>query len=443
MKPIPLVSSATPQDLVGVINQLIVTLNAMNSVSLPTVYAPGDPTLPGVSGSAGLTDGSLFQGTPPVGWVVGTYPSGTANTSFGDQAMPSLTTGYRNSAFGNVAGMSLTTGANNTFIGQGAGWNALDVSQSTFIGTDAGNQNLHGLKNTIIGCEANEYNLGSSCTVIGQGAGANQSTQYTADSNTIVGALACLHNTGAQNVVIGANAGLGVAATSTYANTVIVGFNAGQALTTGLSNTLIGDKAGAALTSGAGVTAVGEKAGLTSTINGSSVYVGAFAGQLVDSYSNVMVGYSAGTGATGSTYHNCTALGYQAGTALTAGNLNTLIGYNAGSAITTGSNNTIIGGQVPGSTTLANAIILADGAGNIRYDYGNTVGGQHTFSGGVIKTITSTVATLPAAATAGAGARSMVTDGSVVATGNFGTIIAGAGANIVPVFCDGTNWRIG
>lgn len=54
-----------------------------------------------------------------------------------------------------------------------------------------------------------------------------------------------------------------------------------------------------------------------------------------------------------------------------------------------------------------------------------------------------TVATLAAAATAGAGARAFVTDSSVAASGNFGAVVAGGGANGVPVYSDGTNWRIG
>lgn len=59
------------------------------------------------------------------------------------------------------------------------------------------------------------------------------------------------------------------------------------------------------------------------------------------------------------------------------------------------------------------------------------------------KTTATTVASLVAAATAGAGARSFVTDSTVVASGNFGAIVAGTGANAVPVYSDGTNWRIG
>jgi hypothetical protein len=51
-----------------------------------------------------------------------------------------------------------------------------------------------------------------------------------------------------------------------------------------------------------------------------------------------------------------------------------------------------------------------------------------------------TVATLVAAATAGAGARSFVTDATVT---TFMTTVVGGGANAVPVVSDGTNWKIG
>jgi hypothetical protein len=53
-----------------------------------------------------------------------------------------------------------------------------------------------------------------------------------------------------------------------------------------------------------------------------------------------------------------------------------------------------------------------------------------------------TLATLGSAASK-AGARAFVNDGNLVASGNFGAVISGSGANTVPVFSDGTNWRIG
>jgi len=53
-----------------------------------------------------------------------------------------------------------------------------------------------------------------------------------------------------------------------------------------------------------------------------------------------------------------------------------------------------------------------------------------------------TVGTLPAAAGL-AGARAHVTDSNATLTAGIGAIVATGGANVVPVFCDGTNWRIG
>jgi hypothetical protein len=64
-------------------------------------------------------------------------------------------------------------------------------------------------------------------------------------------------------------------------------------------------------------------------------------------------------------------------------------------------------------------------------------------STGYQRTTPVTVATLPAAATAGAGARHFVTDSTVAASGNFGAAVTGGGSNIVPVYSDGTSWRIG
>lgn len=59
------------------------------------------------------------------------------------------------------------------------------------------------------------------------------------------------------------------------------------------------------------------------------------------------------------------------------------------------------------------------------------------------KVTTKTVANLPSAVVSGAGARAAVSDATQTLTAGIGAIVAGGGANIVPVFCDGTNWRIG
>jgi hypothetical protein len=52
-------------------------------------------------------------------------------------------------------------------------------------------------------------------------------------------------------------------------------------------------------------------------------------------------------------------------------------------------------------------------------------------------------ASLPAASVTYRGARGTVSDANATLTAGIGAVVAGGGANIVPVFCDGTNWRIG
>ena len=51
-----------------------------------------------------------------------------------------------------------------------------------------------------------------------------------------------------------------------------------------------------------------------------------------------------------------------------------------------------------------------------------------------------TVATLPSAGDAGVGAKSFVSDASAP---SFGATVTGGGAVAVPVYSDGTNWKVG
>jgi hypothetical protein len=50
------------------------------------------------------------------------------------------------------------------------------------------------------------------------------------------------------------------------------------------------------------------------------------------------------------------------------------------------------------------------------------------------------VAKLPDAAGAGIGTRAFVTDSSV---STFGSTVAGGGSTVVPVYSNGTNWKVG
>jgi len=87
-----------------------------------------------------------------------------------------------------------------------------------------------------------------------------------------------------------------------------------------------------------------------------------------------------------------------------------------------------------GNITAAN-FVTSGSSGNIT--------GANVISANVLKTVTSTVSGLPTASSAGAGARAFVTDANLAASGNFGAAISGSGANNVPVYSDGTSWRIG
>jgi hypothetical protein len=69
--------------------------------------------------------------------------------------------------------------------------------------------------------------------------------------------------------------------------------------------------------------------------------------------------------------------------------------------------------------------------------------GANVISANTLVTLATTFSGLPAAGTAGAGARDFITDGNLVASGNFGSVVAGGGSNSVPVYSDGTNWIIG
>ena len=54
-----------------------------------------------------------------------------------------------------------------------------------------------------------------------------------------------------------------------------------------------------------------------------------------------------------------------------------------------------------------------------------------------------TVAQLPAASTALAGTRAVVTNSNAAYTAGIGATVAGGGSYTVPVFCNGSAWLIG
>ena len=100
-------------------------------------------------------------------------------------------------------------------------------------------------------------------------------------------------------------------------------------------------------------------------------------------------------------------------------------GTNTWTFDTTG--NLTLPGNIVGAS--ANVQIAADG---FTWTFNNL---------GVVSNPIVTYSALPSANTAGY--RAFISDGNLVATGNFGNAVSGGGSNTVPVYSDGSNWRIG
>lgn len=231
-----------------------------------------------------------------------------------------------------------------------------------------------------------------------------------------------------QSVAIGDGSNAGYATTA-------IGFEAGRDITSGRRNTLVGTYAGAALTTGYENSTYGVHAGDSLTTGVGNTFIGFDSGSnTITKNFNVAVGNQA-MNATGETGSGNVAVGYRA-----LGNINTAdqclgLGYFAG-RYANASRQVFI--DVADRTNIANAQ-------NIGLIYGK---GEATAIAQVlhlnaptrIGPPSVTVATLPAAAAGYTGFRAFVTDANAT---TFASIVAGGGSNGVPVYCDGTNWRIG
>jgi hypothetical protein len=96
-------------------------------------------------------------------------------------------------------------------------------------------------------------------------------------------------------------------------------------------------------------------------------------------------------------------------------------------------------GEFIGSNVSTATIRSAGGTLAITISGPNAVFSNSILASGTVTKGNYTFATLP---TPASGMTCFVSDASVVHAGNSGTIVAGGGANFVPVYYDGTNWRI-
>jgi len=200
--------------------------------------------------------------------------------------------------------------------------------------------------------------------VIGDEAG---TALTTGDDNVAIGFEALsTEDTGTRAVAVGYRALKTQNNDSTNYN-IAIGYDAGLSVTTGTQNVIIGGKAGDALTVGDDNVAIGRAALTTDTQGSKSVAVGmnALATQNFtsanDSY-NTAVGYNAGTATTTAT--NNTLIGGAAGDTITTGPQNTACGRNGLTAVTTGAYNSGFGYAAGSAITTGNYCTSVGGNAN-------------------------------------------------------------------------------
>lgn len=235
---------------------------------------------------------------------------------------------------------------------------------------------------------------------------------------------------GAQAFSVGVEAGSGYACTS-------VGYQALKNNTTGRRNTAMGVYALAEMTTGYQNTAIGTHSG----------------GGTSSGVANTFLGYAAGGTTAAATNFNV-AVGNEAlfGTGATTGSGNVAVGYRALQNINTADNCIGLGFNAGRYANTSRQVFIdvvdrtnITNAQNVGLIYGKCEGTAisqvlHLNAPTRVGPPSVAVASLPAAAAAYEGFRAFVTDASAT---TYASIVAGGGANKVPVYCDGTNWRIG
>ena len=307
-----------------------------------------------ISGNTILGTGSLNANT-----------TGQQNTAIGYATLNLNTSGYDNTSIGYGSLNLNTTGFNNTALGSRSLFSNTTGNSNTAVGYISLTNNTTGTFNTAIGYASLANNNGSRNIAIGYAA---SQLNTTGSNNTSIGFESLYINTAGEfNVAIGNYA----LRNNSNGQNVAIGYQTLQANTAGASNTAIGYQSMYQNTTGTQNVALGLGTLGNNTSGGGNIAIGA--STLI---SNTTSSYNTG-------------IGYNA-LLLTTGGNNIAIGFESGKSITTGTNNTIIG-NFAGTSAMANNIVLADGAGNVRYQwngtnnvFGNPISGTSAvFSGSV------------------------------------------------------------
>jgi len=345
----------------GALQTQNITTTATNSYNVAVGYDAGNSITTGVQNTI-------------IGALAGhQLTTGQDNVAVGYSALTSDDVGSRTTAIGRFAGYNqnyaTATNSNNVYVGYYAGANVLTATNNTLIGTECGDALTTGSENVAVGTQAlsTEDAHGQNTAV---GMQAFRDLDVGADgNNTALGHIAGrLATTTEQTTLVGAQAGSGAIMTGN-SNTA-VGFKAGHLITSGTLNTLMGANAGDAISTGFDNVAVGRSALTGEDTGRKNVAIGSSALEVqnndVDNF-NTAVGFEAGKAV--STSIQNTLIGARCGESLTSGSFNTMVGYLAGGfSVDTedGTKNTIVGSFSHTSATDSdNQIVLGhDVTGN-------------------------------------------------------------------------------
>jgi hypothetical protein len=291
----------------------------------------------------------------------------SSNTSYGDEALKSNTTGSSNTAIGNIALRNVTTGIQNTAIGHNSlvvitnssgntaiGASCLSIaggfasSNNTAIGSQCLSSLTGGSSNISIGAFALQLGSSfSSCVAIG-----TEALKYNTVSNNVgIGDQSLTFNTtGNNNTALGYRT---LNANVTGSNNTAVGKESLLNNTTGSSNTAFGTSALSSTTSGGNNSAFGTAA-LANSTGALGFENSAFGSNALQNATSGFLNSAFGSSALGqlTTGVGNVAVGSSALLLTTMGDRNTTIGNNAMSQNTTGNSNTAVGeSALVGNTT--------------------------------------------------------------------------------------------
>jgi hypothetical protein len=319
------------------------------------------------------------------------FDTTVSNTGVGVNSLIAVTTAIDSTAIGFESLKNLVSGNYNTAVGRSCMTALTSGTYNTACGAFSMGANRTGIENTAVG-------------------GATLGTNSTGSQNTALGYLALnVNSSGSLNTATGFKA-LYLNQTGTY--NVATGSDCLWSNTTGSYNV------------GGGYYALGLNT--TGTYN-IAFGVAALAGIVGNSNRNIAIGTETGRYTTGSTV-------------LTGASNCIFIGDVVKSGANDTSNCTVIGNNVTGSgsnTTTINSTAVTSTKINGTAAHVLDVTG-------IVRTNNTLFGNLPAAATAGNGARSYITNSTLAYNGtNLGSAAAGGGANHSPVIVVNGVWVIG